>query len=35
MVHRGELSLVRLGRRTLVDVFDLDKLVETNKSRET
>lgn len=32
-IGSGVLPVVRLGRRTLVDLRDLDRLIEVNKSR--
>ena len=34
MVWRGELPEVRIGRRLLVDVRDLDELIQRSKRRE-
>jgi excisionase family DNA binding protein len=34
LIHRGEVSYVKLGRRILLDLKDLDALVETKKRRE-
>lgn len=34
MIYRGELPYLRLGRRILLDLKDLDSLVEAKKQRE-
>ena len=34
LIYRGELPYVRLGRRILLDLKDLDSLVDTKKQRE-
>jgi excisionase family DNA binding protein len=31
MIHRGEISHIRAGRRVLVDVRDLDEWIDFNK----
>jgi excisionase family DNA binding protein len=34
LIYRGELPYVRLGRRILVDIRDIEALIEANKQRE-
>ena len=34
MIHRGELPAVRVGRRLLIDLEDIDDFIEANKSQE-
>ena len=34
MIHRGEMSFVRAGRRILIDRADLDAWIERNKYKE-
>ena len=34
LIYRGELPYVRLGRRILLDLKDLDSLVEAKKQKE-
>jgi excisionase family DNA binding protein len=34
LIYGGELAYVRLGRRILVDLKDLDALIDSKKQRE-
>jgi excisionase family DNA binding protein len=34
LIYRGELAYVRLGRRILIDLKDLDALIESKKQKE-
>jgi excisionase family DNA binding protein len=34
LIYRGELPYIRLGRRILLDLKDLDSLVKAKKRRE-
>lgn len=34
LINRGDLPAVRIGRRILIDRYDLDNLIETNKRSE-
>jgi excisionase family DNA binding protein len=34
MLNRGELQFIRLGRRILIDLKDLDALIDSKKQQE-
>ena len=33
MIHRGDLPAVRIGRRLLIDRYDLDRFIEAHKTQ--
>lgn len=35
LIYRGGLPVVKLDRRVQLDIADLDKLIDSNKIRET
>ncbi len=34
MIHRGDLQVVKIGRRTLITMASIERLIEANASRE-